>query len=141
LKYLQLPQEALLFSADAMSMYTNIDTFTGINSIDELIVTHQNQLPINFPKELFLRVLQLIMDNNLFSFGDSYWLQLSGTTISTPVACAYATISYGHFENSTILTTFAPNLLYYKEYIDDIFDIWLPPEKTKTKPGQLLEIH
>jgi hypothetical protein len=131
LKNLQLPQDALLFSADTVSMYTNIDTNTGIHSIDRLIVTNQNQLPVNFPKELLLRVLQLIMDNNIFSFGDSHWLQHSGAAMGTPAACTYATISYRNFENSTILTTFAPNLLYYKRYIDDIFGIWLPPKTNK----------
>jgi hypothetical protein len=50
------------------------------------------------------------MNNNIFAFGDSHWIQLSGTTMGTPVACAYATMSYGHFENTEILTTFEPNL-------------------------------
>ena len=131
LKNLQLPQDALLFSADAVSMYTNIDSVTGIHSIKRLITANQDQLPTDFPKELFLNVLQLVMNNNIFQFGESFWLQLSGTAMGTPAACAYATISYGEFENSTILTAFAPNLLYYRRYIDDIFGIWLPPKTNK----------
>jgi hypothetical protein len=131
LKNLQLPQDALLFSADAVSMYTNIDSVTGIHSINRLITANQDQLPTDFPKELILNVLQLVMDNNIFQFGESYWLQLSGTAMGTPAAWAYATIFYGEFENSTILTTFAPNLLYYRRYIDDIFGIWLPPKTNK----------
>jgi hypothetical protein len=78
--------------------------------------------------------LELVIDNNIFSFGSSYWLQLSGTAMRTPVACAYAMISYSQFENSTILTEFASNLLYYKRYIDDMFGIWLPPN-TKKPPN------
>jgi len=72
LKNLQLPQDALLFSGNAVSMYTNIDTFTGIHSINRLIVANQDQLPADFPKELFLRVLQLVMDNDIFHFRESY---------------------------------------------------------------------
>ncbi len=112
-------------------MYTNIDSVTGIHSINRLITANQDQLPTDFPKELILNVLQLVMDNNIFQFGESYWLQLSGTAMGTPAAWAYATIFYGEFENSTILTTFAPNLLYYRRYIDDIFGIWLPPKTNK----------
>jgi len=100
LQDLHIPQDTLLFSVDATSMYTNIDTATGLQSVEELIVAHQHRLPHNFPKNLFLRVLQLVMNNNIFSFGSSYWLQLSGTAMGTPAACAYATISYGHFEIS-----------------------------------------
>jgi hypothetical protein len=74
------------------------------------------------------------MKNNVFSFADTFWLQLSGTAMGTPAACNYATISYGHHENTKILTTYAPNLLYYRWYIDDIFGIWIPnhtaPENT-----------
>jgi len=71
------------------------------------------------------------MDNNIFSYENSYWIHLSGTAMGTPVACAFATISYGQFENTTILTTFAQNLINYKRYIDDIFNIWLPPVHNK----------
>jgi hypothetical protein len=59
------------------------------------------------------------MQNNIFSFADTYWLQLSGTAMGTPVACAYATVTFGHYKNTTILPEFAPQLLYYKLYIDD----------------------
>ncbi len=48
--------------------------------------------------------------------------------MGTPVACAYATVTFGHFENSVILNDFSRFLLYYKRYIDDIIGIWLPPE-------------
>jgi hypothetical protein len=51
------------------------------------------------------------MDNNIFR------LQLAGTAMGTPVACSYATISFGHHENTKILEEFQPNLLYYKRYI------------------------
>ena len=49
--------------------------------------------------------------------------------MGTPAACSYATISYGHHENSIILPTYGSQLLYYKRYIDDIFGIWIPPER------------
>jgi hypothetical protein len=66
------------------------------------------------------------MKNNIFSFQDAYWQQLAGTAMGTPVACAYATVTHGHFENSDILPTFSSNLLYYRRFIDDVFRIWIP---------------
>jgi len=47
--------------------------------------------------------------------------------MGTPAACSYATITYGHFENTEILTEFRPQILFYKRYIDDIFGLWIPP--------------
>jgi hypothetical protein len=71
------------------------------------------------------------MSNNIFSFGNTTWLQLSGTAMGTPAACSYATITYGQYENTMILTEFDAQLLYYRGYIDDIFGIWVPPETEK----------
>jgi hypothetical protein len=71
LKELHLPKEALLFSADATAMYTNIDTKVGVNSIKAFLLDHINDLPPNFPINLILQVLTIIMDNIIFSFSEA----------------------------------------------------------------------
>jgi len=76
-------------------MYTNINTTTGIQSIKKFIQNNQDVIPEEFPSDLLLQVLQIVMENNIFTFGNTTWLQLSGTAMGTPVACAYATLSYG----------------------------------------------
>jgi len=75
-------------------------------------ITCFNRLPFNQP---------------IFSFSNTYWIQLSGTAMGTPAACSYATITYGHFENTEILMEFHPQILFYRRYIDDIFGLWVPP--------------
>jgi hypothetical protein len=127
LKSLQIPENALLFSADAKSMNTNIDTDTGLVSIRSFIDDNKDNISPDFPTDLFLTILEIVMRNNVFNFSDTYWLQLTGTSMGTPVACSYATVTYGQHENSNILTEFQPQLLYYRRYIDDFFGIWLPP--------------
>jgi len=128
IKKLTIPKNALLFSADAQSMYTNIDTDTGLQAFTDFFEDNKNRISSEFPINLFLQILEIVMRNNVLTFSDTTWLQLSGTAIRTPAACAYATISYGQYENSKILSKYAQNLLYYRQYIDDIFRIWLPPE-------------
>jgi hypothetical protein len=127
LKNIQLPEIARIFTADAKSMYTNINTDAGLTVIENFLMFNKDKLPDNFPSDFFLNTLAIVMRNNIFSFADSFWLQLSGTAMGTPVACSYATITFGHFENSTLLPSFRENLIYYCRYIDDIFGIWLPP--------------
>ena len=133
LKTLHIPKGALLFSADATSMYTNIDTDLGLQAFADFFEDNKTKISPNFPINLFLQVLELVMKNNIFIFSNTTWLQLSGTAMGTPVACAYATITYGQYENSKILPKFASNLLYYRRYIDDIFGIWLSPEYHQEK--------
>jgi hypothetical protein len=131
LKELFIPDDALIFTADAKSMYTNIDTATGVAAIRDFIIVNRDQIPADFPTDLFLQILTTVMENNIFTFAGTYWQQLSGTAMGTPAACAYATITFGQHENNLILPTYHSQLIYYKRYIDDIFAIWLPPERQK----------
>jgi len=52
--------------------------------------------------------------------------------MGTPVASSYATVSFGHYENTTILPQYHSNLIYYKRYIYDIIGIWLPSPRNNT---------
>jgi hypothetical protein len=130
LKGLRIPSNAKLFTADATAMYSNIDTDTGVNAFVNLFKVYKNQIPQNFPKDLFLKVLQMVMDNNIFKFGDTFWLQTQGTAMGTPTTPLYSILTFGFHENTTILNTFQANLLYYKHFIDDIFGVWID-NKTK----------
>ena len=88
LKTIHIPPNAFLFSAGATAMYTNIDSDTGLSSISELLQTNSTDIPTNFPTQLFLKVLEIIMKNNILQFRSTYWLQLYGTAMGTPTACA-----------------------------------------------------
>ncbi len=92
-------------------MYTNIDTPTGVSAIQDFIETNKEKLPSDFPTNLFLEILNTVMENNIFTFAGTHWLQLSGTAMGTPAACAYATSSFGQYENQYLLPTFQPHLL------------------------------
>jgi len=101
IKKLHIPQGTLLFLADAVSMYTNIDTASGLQSMHNFFTSNLSNIPSSFPTNLFLAVLEMVMNNNIFSFSNTFWHQLPGTAMGTPAACAYATITFAQFENST----------------------------------------
>jgi uncharacterized protein (DUF486 family) len=129
LKDLCIPPNAKLFSDDAVLMYTYIDTASGIQAMSDFLEANSTQISHSFPKVVFLQILEIVMTRNIFSFFDTFWLQLSGTAMGTPAACAYATITFGQHKNSWILPISSQHLLYYKWYIDDIFGIWIPLER------------
>jgi len=130
LQHVNLPKGAKLFTADATSMYTNIDTATGIQAFKNLFDKYTEVISTNFPKEFFLQTLEIVMGYNIFSFGDTYWQQLKGTAMGTPAAPLYSILTYGYFENTRILNTYHRNLIYYKRYIDNIFGIWVDSPET-----------
>jgi len=86
-----LPQEAKLFSADATSMYTNISTDVGILYIQYFIQENINEIPHDFPTELFLGILLWKITFSLSAIPTGYNCQGQ----PWPAACAYATVSYG----------------------------------------------
>ena len=111
-----LPPTALLLTADAVSMYTNIDTDHGLTTLKDV-------LPDTATGRATHKGLSLLMRNNVFKFGDTFWLQLSGTAMGTPPAPPYATLYYSAREEY-LLQAYRDYLLFYRRYIDDVFAIW-----------------
>ena len=113
-----------LFTADAVSMYTNIPTNTIIMLIAKYICKSVSK---ECPKqnEALITALKLVMLNNIFSFGDMMFKQLNGTAMGTPPAPPYTTIYYG-LHKSKFLPNHWQHIIFYKCFIDDVFGIWLP---------------
>lgn len=106
-----VPPGAVLFTADAVSMYTNIQTHQALRAIAQYLQRNEfiyQDLPI----EALISTLRIVVLNNVFTFGDTTWHQLSGTAMGTPPAPPYATVFYG-IHADTFLDRF-PNLRFYK---------------------------
>ena len=74
-------------------MYTNIDTNTALNAIEDYLTENQHKFP-TLPVTPVMEALEIIMRHNVFQFGDTYWLQKKGTAMGAPPACSYANISF-----------------------------------------------
>jgi hypothetical protein len=125
-----LPPSARLFTTDAVSMYTNIDTDHGLETIDKWLELHRAEIlaeHASFPFGLIMELLRVVMKNNVFQFDDCWFHQQNGTAMGTSVACIYATIYYSYHEETMILPTYRSSLLYYRRFIDDVLAIWIPP--------------
>jgi hypothetical protein len=118
-----LPPNARLFTCDAVSMYTNISTTHALSMIRRhLLITKRNLL--TRLDSAMLQALSLVMTNNVFEFGDTYWHQIDGTAMGVSPSCAYATLYFSAHEK--FLKDKYPEIIFLKRYIDDIFGIWDP---------------
>ena len=122
-----LPSGSLLFTADAVSMYTNIDTFYAINAIKNFLQSQEEFK--HFPLAAITYAMDIIMNNNVFQFGDCFFHQRTGTAMGTPPACCYATIYYAVREQF-LLHKYNENLFFYCQYIDNVFGIWVSNNPT-----------
>ena len=142
----KLPPTAVIMTADAVSMYTNIDTKHGLRIIAAWLELHAKEIPHDFPTKMVLSAIELVMCNNVFQFDDTYWLQLTGTAMGTSLACMYATIYYSYLEEVKLLRYYShkhvvperlmpqllapmptfsdPPLLMQARLIDDAIQIW-----------------
>jgi DNA-binding MarR family transcriptional regulator len=116
------PSRARFFTADAVSMYTNIDTDHALPVISNFLRYSSHCSDID--AEPIICALELIMRNNMFKFGDTYWLQTTGTAMGTPPACMYAILYYGIHELN-FYPRFQSLVPLYKRYIDDVIGLWI----------------
>jgi hypothetical protein len=105
-------------------MYTNIDTTHAISTIESWL--KQSPIPRleNVDTVALMDALRIIMNHNVFAFGDTFWIQLTGTAMGTPPAPMYATLYFAIHEAEVIPTY--DELAYYRRYIDDGFGMWVP---------------
>ena len=106
-----LPSNALLFICDATSMYTKIKTGPAIHHIGQFAL--ENKEHLNVTPAVLMDALRLLMTNNVFQFGDTYWLQKFGTEMGAPPAPPWATIILGIYEE-TMLARFGHKLQLYR---------------------------
>ena len=66
-----------------------------------------------------------MMCNNVFEWGDMYFLQLLGMAMGTSAAVMWATIYFANHEVHQLIPVHGVHLFYFKCFIDDIFDIWI----------------
>ena len=131
LTQIYLPPNAHLFTADAVSMYTNIPTHTVLNLIGKHITQYQRNSNGAYPVDAIREALRLVMTMNIFTFGDLTLKQLNGTAMGTPPAPPYATVYYGIHEE-TFLKKYSHRVIYYRRFIDNVIGIWCPNQNSKT---------
>ena len=116
---LHLPANTCLFTADAMSMYTNIPTHMALNLIGKYLTQYQLKNNKEFPQDTVRAGLRLIMTMNIFTFGDITLKQLNGTAMGTPPAPPYATIYYRIHEEK-FLPHHSRQVIYQRRFINAI---------------------
>ena len=95
---LVLPPNACLVMCDANSTYNNIDTRHAIRVTSAWLqdLHWKGELPDGFPLDTVISAMTTIMSNNLFEWGDMYFLQLIGTAMGTSAAVMWAMLYFAY---------------------------------------------
>lgn len=119
-KNLIIPPTSFLFSLDVDSLYTNIDTKSGLAAVQKILYKYPDSLR---PDRDLLRLLELNLTRNDFVFNSKYYLQVKGTAMGKSFAPSYANIFMAVWEETALACCPIAPLHYYR-FLDDIWGIW-----------------
>lgn len=109
-----------LFTMDVRSLYTNIDTSKGMQTIEKWLKKYPET---DRPDNTLLQLLHLSLTTNDFQFNGKYYLQIKGTAMGKRFAPAYANIYMAEWEETAFSKCKNLPIKYYR-YLDDIWGIW-----------------
>eukprot|EP00804_Cyclotella_cryptica_P008129 CCRYP_004613-RA/>CCRYP_004613-RA protein AED:0.23 eAED:0.23 QI:0/-1/0/1/-1/0/1/0/151 len=105
-------------------MYTNIRTGPALEHISRLLHTKEGITFHHYYPQALIEALEIVFQNNILHFGDTYWRQISGTGMGIAPAPPWTTLYYAIHENH-ILLQWRAYVLFYRRFIDDIIGIWI----------------
>ena len=125
-----IPNNSILVTMDVRSLYTNIDHHEGAEACFEALEKRKNK---TISSSLLRRLILLVLKSNIFRFDNTYYQQIKGTAMGTPMAVNYANLFLEKFETEMLdeyerKTNLRPYV--WMRYIDDIFFIWQHDEKS-----------
>ena len=112
-----LEGDEILASIDVKALFTNIPKEEGLASLETTIDHLEN-------KELVLKLMELILNNNLFTFHEGYYRQKIGSAMGSKVAPSYADNFMAEQIDKAIkklATQGAGKLKLLKRFLDDLF--------------------
>ena len=106
-------ENKIIFTMDITSLYTVIPNNEGLQALKYVF----NQRPIKKPSsETLLRLAELVLALNCFSFGDKYYKRINGVAMGTKMGPSYANLFVGFTENKFFSNYHGPKPDLYKRY-------------------------
>ena len=115
-------QEENFFTLDVSSLYTNIPLEESLEIMEKEFFPKTNCV---IPTTYLVRMLELILKCNNFTFNRKHFLQVNGTAMGTRVAPTYANLFMAHFEETYVYSyrnNSKPRIWF--RFIDDIWGVF-----------------
>ena len=111
-----LGEGKLIFTMDISSLYTLIPNSEGLQALRYFF----DQRTVKEPSsETLLRLAELVLTLNCFSFAGNYYKQINGVAMGTKMGPSYANIFVGYVEHQFFNQYDGPKPDLYGRYIDD----------------------
>jgi len=116
----QIPKTALLVTADVSALYTNMHIDRTLQVTKNALARHPDP---QRPDAYILRLLEITLSNNDFTFNGEFFLQICGTAMGKSYAPGLADLYLEEFDEKA-KHGFKINPLLYFRFLDDIHFVW-----------------
>ena len=117
------PDTTKLVTIDVVGLYTNIPHDGTLSAVREQLNANPNSN--RPPTETVVNVADHVLSNNVFNFENTFYQQIHGTAMGTPMAPSVANLFMASLEEDMLQNSPVPvNKDLYKRFIDDIFLLW-----------------
>ena len=105
--------------ADAVEMYSNMDLDNTIITVFKYLTEIAPQSEIRFNVTLLMKLLKIVLENNIFMFGDIYLQQIFGIAMGTCSAVMVSNIYVAYNKETKIYPKYNSGIKFYRRFIDD----------------------
>ena len=105
-----------LFTMDVKSLYTVIPNDEGLRALKHFFDRRSDLAPST---STLLRLAELVLNLNCFSFGDQFYQQVNGVAMGTKMGPNYANLFVGFIEEQIFSQYSGPIPELFKRFIDD----------------------
>ena len=116
-----LPDNAILFCFDVVKLYPSIPRTEGLQACKEALQQRSNALV--HPIDDMMEIIETVLDNNNFSFGEKHYRQIDGVAIGSKLGKNFACCYMRTWDDELMKAQKTP--IFYKRFIDDGFGIWI----------------
>ena len=119
-----IPNDALMAVMDVHGLYNNIDQEEGVEACFNALEKRKKK---NVPLETIKTLILFILKNSVFRFSNTFYQQIMGTIMGSPIAPNFANLFMSEVEMRLINdyeTKSGLRSLIWLRYIDNIFFLW-----------------
>lgn len=124
LNEIKLPAGASLFSMDAVSMYTSIDSEACLTILSEFLRKRENIVKYDYNADCIIEALAIVLRSNVMKFGDLFVKQIKGVAMGICPAPPIANLFYA-IKELDLIPRWQSLIPFYVRFIDDVFGIWV----------------
>ena len=115
-----VPSDIILCSVDLVGLYPNIPHDKGLSALQKRLELRRDK---KVSTSTLVELTEVVLKNNVFTFGKKTLKQIRGTAIGTKFAPPYSILFMAELEEEILREVELKPYLWWR-FIDDIFFIW-----------------